>query len=322
MKDFNRTDKTLKRRILYISIAAVIALLAILLLYKNLSKEDTTSNIKKETTSSTVESSPIETTETSVTQKESISIEEDRFILESDSEIDIPENLIETIDSLIDRCEEETGLDFNNGDPNYKINIQLSSDINHAVKANTNLEGITIYTPYYQINEYGISVLTHELMHMLTLRNVRINSLIMLEGIAEVYGDKICRETSGFPMCYESYEYGTGVIRDQITPNNAEDLFDSELTGDKNVRAPYQYGTAFVTYLCETNGYNWFSDYVNNYLTVSSDENLDAKTFKEGLKEQFGESVFEEFAIWYQDNSERFRLDEPIEDQVVLSDLY
>lgn len=234
-------------------------------------------------------------------------IDTDKYILLFDSDIDIPSDIISTIDLLITNIENETGLTYYNentqGDKD-KFTIYLTSSEDDIRKAVTLDNKITLYSPYFDTNEYGVSILTHELTHMILFHNLKVNSLTFHEGTAEFYGDKICRSLVDYPVFYESYEYGTGVIQEGISPATAEDLFLSDLKNCTSKRAAYQYGNAFFTFMYETYGEKWFAEFIescSNYDLISPQDIVSI------LNSIYDDHVFAKFGLWFKDNMERFR---------------
>lgn len=253
-----------------------------------------------------------------------------------DPDIEVPADFLDTVNMQITVIERETGLAFSTSEnrndktefltgtvweniqiPDSTLVIHLTGEHDQAM-AKSYSNGIRIYTPYYKIDDYGISVLTHEMIHIITFDNAAVDSLTLLEGIAEVYGDRICLNTEGFPIAYDSYEYGTGIMMDSITPFNAEDFFYMRPGESSNNRAVYQYGTMLVTYLYETYGNNFLSDYAALSEGIMSED----RTSCDVIKEMCGDSVFEQFGIWYAENFERFRLRDYQDGEIVLSEIW
>lgn len=240
-------------------------------------------------------------------------IDTDKYIILFDSDINIPSDIISTIDLLINNIEKETNLTYydldTKGDKD-KFTIYFTSQEDEDRKAVTLDNKITIYSPYFDTNEYGVSILTHELTHMILFHNLKTNSLTFHEGAAEFYGDKICRDLTDYPVFYESYEYGTGIIQEPINPSTAEDLFVSDLKDCTSNRAAYQYGTAFFTFMYEIYGSEWLVDFIkasNEY------DSLSPKEIARLLNSIYEKQVFSKFGIWFEDNKQRFRY-KPIED--------
>lgn len=277
--------------------------------------------------------------DTSITITQASYYETDNYVLLFDEGVTVPYSIIDTVELLLEKSQEKTNLNFfpetdvsyvdatifpeddkstdwsGVSDKKYQIRIHFQSKENTARKAETTVNGITIFAPYYNTDEYGISVLTHEIVHLLLFRNLRSNSLIFNEGVAEVYGDMICREMSSYPIYYESYEYGTGIIQDSITATNARELFESDLTDDINKKAPYQYGTALITFLYETYGEEFLCDFIKS---LDNTKPLTITSTGDALECYFGQDVFEQFGCWYQRNFERFRYQETDDSTLML----
>lgn len=274
--------------------------------------------------------------DTNITATSDVYYETDKFYLLIDEGVTCPSDIATTINVIMDELEELSKLSFypdsmptpEDGvaeikepwsqiiEDKDKVCIHFKAEENTIRKGETTANCVTIFAPFYNTNEYGLSVIAHELTHLLIFRNAKVNSLVMLEGIAEVYGDKACLAIDGFPICYESYEYGTGIIQESVTAFNSKDLFTSEFTSSPNKKAVYQYGTAFVTFLFETYGEDWLVRYVGaiEINDIHSPEDIALE-----LEDIFEQDVFEKFAAWYQDNFERFRYQDYGDDDIVLA---
>lgn len=274
-----------------------------------------------------------ETSDSNITISNPSYYETDKYILLFDEGITVPSNITSTVELMLEETEKETGLSFfpdklpeyaKEISPNVssitddpsKLVIHLSNIENLDRKAETTPNEVTIFSPYYKTDEYGLSVMEHEITHLNMFRYVYPESLILIEGVAEFYGDRVCRRIEGYPICYESYEYGTGRIREEISPLTTLDYFMSDLLNSQNKKAPYQYGTSFVTFIYETCGEQWLDTFISSAYrdsTISKDDVVSI------LQSEFGQDLFEKFAAWYKTNSERFKYKDITSDDLVLS---
>ena len=98
-------------------------------------------------------------------------------------------------------------------------------------------------------------------------------------------------------MKYSDYET-------EITKENAEEVFSVEKEDNWE---NYLYGYRFLTYLFETYGENIYKDILNDvspesvvYFSMSSQEMVPY------IKKHTAETVFEDFAVWLNENTSRF----------------
>lgn len=183
--------------------------------------------------------------------KECVVMDSDSFYLCVDAGVCLPDNVLDKIELIMSTMEKETGLSFDNPKlsglpPMTKPTISVINTTYNSAYAHS--YGIVLAPYDIYLDENGISVIVHELLHNLQLRNGIDLGNALSEGFAMYYGDMIC-EKLPFPENHDEY-YNSWVCMgafDEITLENTE----SSLLNPPDIH-PFSY--FFVQYLAKTYG--------------------------------------------------------------------
>ena len=187
-----------------------------------------------------------------LTQERTVMVS-DSFYLIADIGVYLPEGILDDIELIMAMLEKETGLSFSNPklESEYmtltKPAITIVNDYAYDY-AYGGADGVTL-SPYdIYLDESGTSVLVHELLHTLQLRNGIDLGNAMSEGFAMYYADLFCKKLP-FPQNHDEYYNSWACMGpfDKITLENTEDL----LLNPPDIH-PFSY--FFVRYLAETYG--------------------------------------------------------------------
>jgi len=183
--------------------------------------------------------------------KECVVMASDSFYLCVDAGVCLPDNVLDKIELIMATMEKETGLSFSNPKlsgfpPLTKPTISVINSTYDSAYAHS--YGIVLAPYDIYLDENGISVIVHELLHTLQLRNGIDLGNALSEGFAMYYCDMIC-EKLPFPKNHDEY-YNSWVCMgqfDEITLENTE----SSLLNPPDIH-PFSY--FFVQYLAKTYG--------------------------------------------------------------------
>ena len=183
--------------------------------------------------------------------KECVVMDSDSFYLCVDAGVCLPDNVLDKIELIMSTMEKETGLSFDNPKlsglpPMTKPTISVINTTYNSAYAHS--YGIVLAPYDIYLDENGISVIVHELLHNLQLRNGIDLGNALSEGFAMYYCDMIC-EKLPFPKNHDEY-YNSWVCMgqfDEITLENTE----SSLLNPPDIH-PFSY--FFVQYLAKTYG--------------------------------------------------------------------
>ena len=148
--------------------------------------------------------------------------------------------------------------------------------------------------------------LPHELLHVLHVNNgFYFGASILNEGFTTSYAQDCIKAVENYELDEQLYKENYGYIHYEITEENAEKLF---LDGFSDGWDEYLYGYRLMAYLRATYGDKCFADLLKVSNTYSPDEewssDLSRESSAKALKQAFGETVFTDFANWYQANKE------------------
>ena len=264
----------------------------------------------------------------------------------------IPGNFLVAVEDVITELENQTGTKFNNDSiynevhcgeileyyygPDYwngyygdsdKVYIVLINEDEHKDAIPCAMSRTALFVdPYIQVNEQGIGVVGHELLHSLMWCNHEHYESKITEGLASYWQVNLVQYLPEYAVSYydkdESY---FGFHDGEINAQTAETLYLTEYDRTDG-NQPYEYGFGLITYLYETysvDGVNDFLTYLDTKLMEErrkqgeedwTDEELynniydvDSLEFEVNiLKEYYGEDFFTEFGTWYSDNESRF----------------
>lgn len=163
--------------------------------------------------------------------------------------------------------------------------------------------------PNLRLGWYDYSEVTHELTHVITMRNCTMTG-IMTEGIAEYMGSTVIKALAGkYPSIGEVYEKRylfDYPITEPVNAQNAEKVFiyDYHIVDPQADNAHYAYGRYLFQFLNERSGKDYFRKIYDKivekdlyYNGLDYDEKLMAK-YAGVLKELFGNDIFTKFGDW------------------------
>lgn len=173
--------------------------------------------------------------------------------------------------------------------------------------------GMVAASSVYDYDFDCYQILYHELSHVAHTRNGTSLTPIMNEGYG-VYMSYHTMRANGIPseetrQYFSSPEYPSGRFDDSII-YNGESGFIMSYRDRINV---YHYGFRLITFLCDEYGDDAFKNIMNeatarDFDEMFSDENEEEDMINnelemiEIIKSQTSDDVFEEFAVWYEQN--------------------
>lgn len=250
----------------------------------------------------------------------------DDFILFLDEEVKVKGNTLELIEKLIRIAEKESGLYMKNDSPYSEISgnetdwlygedvfpgVDTTGEKFHIYVVDYDVcspcaygQSIVINPMDLEIEEGNGSVILHEVLHCLQIRNGVLMDSIMDEGFTTYLTGRICDKDEEMNFNFDATINYSNYDR-EITKENAEEIFCEEKEDNWE---NYLYGFRFVTYLFETYGESIYRDIMadacpqnfNSYSCLSSAEVV---VF---VKENTSDTVFEDFAVWLEKNEARF----------------
>lgn len=259
------------------------------------------------------------------------------YLLVDTNHVKLPDNAPEIIEDICNLLETETGLSFASDyyerlrsdsisaffganpwreydEKLDKVKVFFTSDFKQ-IGAISNASGETVVLIAEDFFEEDGSMdwypVCHELAHTLFIVNSGSWSRKMSEGNGMYYGQQIAKKLAvlhpEYVPGYNTQENYLGIIYDDKSALNATNARDIFVYGENNTITEYQYGFYLYTYLYESYGSSWISDYIaeinkreRSWQSVSPE--LEAKT----LEKVLGRDFFKKFGSWYQKNLNRF----------------
>lgn len=250
----------------------------------------------------------------------------ERIILFLDEGIKVYGDTVELLEKLIAIAEKESGLYLENDTPFSNVKGNDTDWIfgqDAFVGVDPNGEKFHVYVVEYDVCVpcavgYGVVLnpvdleiadgegytMIHETLHCLQMKNGVQMSSVMDEGFATYLGGRICDKDEEMNFNFDAtmnYSY----YDTKITKENAEEIFCAEKEDNWE---NYLYGFRFVTYLYETYGEEIF---INILEDASPDESLSVVYLTAAetvpfVKMNTSDTVFEDFAVWLEQNDARF----------------
>lgn len=259
-------------------------------------------------------------------------IETSRFILYLDEGVEVPLNIFDSINHIMDRIEEETGYQFyvphydnteyrgmtneldkyfssaeefkKIGKDHEKVEIVVTQH-DQAVDAYANgRNGILILPKHLKLQDDSQGyAMVHELSHIAFARNGRYMGGVLEEGFAEYFTDLILEHDDVLQCTYDAYENLKG-YENIITEQNAENMFLNYTAGSSR----YQFGFRLTCYIMEKYGIKAYqrvhAKVTESYTGLGDDTPMEI--IDQALKSELSENFFPEFAKWLADNRDRF----------------
>lgn len=258
-------------------------------------------------------------------------IETSRFVLYLDEGIEVPVNIIDLVNHVMDQIEDTSGYqfyvehkpdDFYDLGMNYELDHYFSTAqelkkvnpeherveivvANHdqAVDAYASgASGILLAPEHIHLMDYNDYVIVHELFHIAWQRNGGYLGSVLAEGFAEYYTTEVLNKDDVLKSTYSSYE-NLKNYENIINENTIEDLFLNYQAGSSR----YQFGFRLTCFLIETygkDGYGRMHEKATEDYSGSGDIPMDI--VMAAMKSELSEDVFLKFAKWHSENLERF----------------
>jgi len=269
-------------------------------------------------------------TETYYTTIKEEYIETTRFVLYLDDGIEVPVNVIELINHVMDSIEEETGykfyvehlneygyfgmdyeLDryFETAEQLKKVNVShekveiVVADHDQVVGAySSGGNGMLLGPEHIKLLDGGGDAIIHELLHIAWQRNGRYMGIVLCEGFATYYTARIIENDTVLHCTYDSYD-NLKNYENIISEDTMEDLFINYTAG----QSAYQLGFRMMHFIIEKYGakaYRRVHDKVSVLFDGSGDPPMD--TIAATIKSELSEDFFEAFARWQIANRKKF----------------
>lgn len=262
---------------------------------------------------------------TSYTTKREEYIETSRFILYLDSCIEVPVNVIDLINHIMNLIEDKTGYLFytkrfsepNEFNMDYLIEKFFETG-KELVKVNAKHDKISIAVSQQDwgacaFGSHGVLllpediklldgneyVLIHELLHVIDMRNGCYLGQTLGEGFTTYYSTLITKEDTVLNGYYDGYSQLSN-FNYKLTEDSMEALF-TQMSGGWS---SYQLGFRMINFIFETYGVEAFhkmqAKLSEQYANPTED--IVAAALKSNLSEDF----FQAFARWYSKNYAKF----------------
>ena len=190
-----------------------------------------------------------------------------------------------------------------------KINVMVKDYKDNGEIEWASYNDIMLFDEDFGPDVYAINTLSHELTHVLRLRQSGFMGNIFEEGVA-VYSQYHVSMNHGYPE-WNMYSYMrdsgcTDTYDETELLQNPEKVYRETDFADRCMEQPeYQVGLRFVTFLIEENGMGiikTISETASKYTIGYQDE----ETIIKVLKEAAGDDVFERFIAWLPEGWDRF----------------
>ncbi len=273
-------------------------------------------------------------TGTYYTTKKEEYIETTRFILYLDKGVEVPVNVIELINYIMDLVETETGYKFyvkHRDDDKYRylsgMNYELDTYFDNAEELKKidpshekvgivvakhdqlvqacakGLSGVLLYPQHIKLLDGKVDIIIHELLHIAWLRNGSNMGSVLCEGFTTYYTARIIEKDTKFGCTYDSYDELKNYIN-IIAEDTMEDLFIRYAAGSSR----YQLGFRMTHFIMEEYGadaYRRLHKKVTEQISYQVEPPMEE--IAAIIKAELSEDFFEAFARWYKANRERFR---------------
>lgn len=253
-------------------------------------------------------------------------IETTRFVIYLGKGVEVPVNVIELIDYIMDMIEKETGykfyakeretytygmgyeldLYFQNAEKFKKIDSK-SKKIGIVVCDNPGLPyggsgGILIKPEHIRLKGEDAYAVIHELLHVVFFHNGKSMEGAFDEGFATYYTARILEKDKRLNCDFDSYQAYSNYPY-SINEKDMEQLYIIQSEGS----ARYQLGFRLMHYLIEEYGKNAFKK-LHKKVTEQLKDNDRATTelIAKVIKKEFSENFFADFAKWHKLNREKF----------------
>ena len=236
-------------------------------------------------------------------------VKTDAFNLITKKEISVSKEFISAVDSALFDIESETGLIFGNiSFPKLNIIISNDEELNVSIGAYAGGDGnmYLLSKNYIDTVTKNPFIIHHEGTHLIRIRNKYFTSSpIFEEGLADYMSNVLLRKIgyrkiSDEPNAISSFyafdsEYGKNIKK---YSTKIENFFDSEsykMLSDDDPLRKYYMGEIFFLYL------------EDKYGSIKIEVYRITGNAADGLKELYGNDVFDGFAKWWEINESRMK---------------
>ncbi len=257
-------------------------------------------------------------------------IDTSRFILYLQEGAEIPVNIIELINHVMDQVEKATGYTFyvkdrvkdSTGMQYYLEKYFKSAD--KMLKLNTDHHKVEILilnkatSGYGEIfGGYGVVLdskdtkivdengrtILRSLLHIITSRNGVHMGYALSEGFVQYYTDIILKKDKILTSSYSALEAEWGYDKNIINENNMEKLFLTQDGGSAS-----KIGFRLIHYLIEEYGEDAYRRVQKQATNLNPNKGIEPSLdiIVKALKTEFSKNFFKEFAKWHSKNRERF----------------
>lgn len=256
-------------------------------------------------------------------------VENDKMILFLAEGVKVYGNTMELLEKLIAIAEKESGLSMENETPFAALSgnstdwlfgqetfpgVDPDGEKFHVYVVSYDVctpcalgSGVVLNPQDLEIEAGAGDVMLHETLHCLQMLNgVQMDS-VMDEGFATYMTGRICDKDEEMNFNFDAtmnYSY----YDRKITKENAEEIF-CEVKEDN--WEDYLYGFRFITYLYETYGEDIFIKILKDASPQDTIAyaSLSSKEVVAYIKRNTTDTVFEDFAVWLEQNKSRFNVD-------------
>jgi hypothetical protein len=264
------------------------------------------------------------------TTKKEEYIETSRFVLYLGKGVEIPINVVELINYIMDMIEEETGYEFYakwQGEYNFGMDSELdmyfknakqlkeidpehnkigivavNNDAFHGAYASGGY-GVLLSPSDIKILDGGAGTIIHELLHVVMFRNGKSMNGAFDEGFTTYYTARIIDKDKRLNCTYDSY-FQLGRYKFPINENSAEQLYIVQEQGSER----YGLGFRLLHFLHEKYGDKSYKKLHEKVCEMLDDSEHEASTelIAKVIKEEISKDFFVEFAKWHKLNMKRF----------------
>lgn len=257
-------------------------------------------------------------------------IDTSRFILYLQEGAEIPVNIIELINHVMDQIEKETGYTFYVKDrvkdstgmqyylekyfksadkmqklnmDHHKVEILIMNKMKPGMGEIFGGYGVVLNSDNMKIVDENGRTILRSLLHIITSRNGVHMGYALSEGFVQYYTDIILKNDKTLTSSYSALEEEWGYDKNVISEKNMEELFLTQDGGSAS-----KIGFRMMYYLIEEYGEDAYirvqkqATKLNPKKGIESSLDIIAKALKTEISKEF----FKEFAKWHSKNRERF----------------
>ncbi len=257
-------------------------------------------------------------------------IQTTRFNLYLDNNVQVPVNVIDLINYIMDTIEDTTGYQFYiqhyNNEKFYKgMDYELKKYFENAdtfkvidskdervdIVVADNIEsssyysiagGVLLSPEYIKLIDGNAGRLIHELIHNIFFLNGCSLGSGLNDGYADYYTAKIIEKDTKLHCTFDTYN-SIKNYKSNISEETIEEMFFNSNTGQSGTKL----GFRLTTYIMEKYGdsaYRKMRNYVSKNIIIKNNPSLEK--IAELIKDSLSESFFIDFTKWHKQNLSRF----------------